>query len=162
MVKAEQDQLRFVMRQWTTGVSIVSTQYQANQHGMTVSSFTSVSLEPQVVTISLTKSARTHDMILNAGIFAITILSDDQQSISELFAGNASESEDRFEGLETLTLATGAPVIKGGLVFLDCEVIAGHDFGTNSLIIGEVIATKVGESGKPLIYYDQRYHKLQD
>ncbi len=134
MVKAEQDQLRFVMRQWTTGVSIVSTQYQANQHGMTVSSFTSVSLEPQVVTISLTKSARTHDMILNAGIFAITILSDDQQSISELFAGNASESEDRFEGLETLTLATGAPVIKGGLAFLDCEVIAVHDFGTNSLI----------------------------
>ena len=162
MVKAEQDQLRFVMRQWTTGVSIVSTQYQANQHGMTVSSFTSVSLEPQVVTISLTKSARTHDMILKAGIFAITILSDDQQSISELFAGNASESEDRFEGLETLTLATGAPVIKGGLVFLDCEVIASHDFGTNSLIIGEVIATKVGEIGKPLIYYDQRYHKLQD
>lgn len=162
MVSADQEQLRFMMRQWTTGVSIVSTQYQANQHGMTVSSFTSVSLEPQVVTISLTKSARTHDMILNAGIFAITILSDDQQSISELFAGKASESEDRFEGLETLTLTTGAPVIKGGLAYLDGEVIAVHDFGSNSLIIGEIIAAKVGESGKPLIYYDQRYNKLQD
>ncbi len=162
MAKADQDQLRVVMRQWTTGVCIVSTQYQGNQHGMTVSSFTSVSLEPQVVTISLTKSARTHDMILKADFFGITILSDDQQSISELFAGQATDSEYRFKGLETLTLTTGAPVIKGGLAFLDCEVIAVHDFGTNTLIIGEVIETKIGESGKPLVYYDQWYKKLQD
>ena len=162
MAKADQNQLRVVMRQWTTGVSIVSTQYQGNQHGMTVSSFTSVSLDPQVVTISLTKSARTHDMIQKAGCFGITILSDEQQRISELFAGQATESEDRFQGLESLTLTTGAPFIKGGLAYLDCEVIAFHDFGTNSLIIGGVKVTKVGESGKPLIYYDQRYNKLQD
>jgi flavin reductase (DIM6/NTAB) family NADH-FMN oxidoreductase RutF len=101
-------------------------------------------------------------MILKADFFGITILSDDQQSISELFAGQATESEYRFKGLETLTLTTGALFIKGGLAYLDCEVIAVHDFGTNSLIIGEVIETKVGESGKPLVYYDQWYNKLQD
>ena len=82
--------------------------------------------------------------------------------LSESFAEKTSESEDRFEGIETFTLATGAPIIKGGLAYLDCEVIAFHDFGTNSLIIGGVKVTKEGESGKPLIYYDQRYNKLQD
>ncbi len=162
MVKADQDQLRLVMRQWTTGVTVVSTQYQGIRHGMTVSSFTSVSLQPQVVTISLTKSSRTHDLIHSAGCFGITILSNDQQNISELFAGQTTESEDRFKGIELLTLATGAPVIKGGLAFLDCKVIAIHDFGTNSLFIGEVIAAKVGVSGKPIVYYDQQYHQLQD
>ena len=75
MVKADQERLRQVMRQWTTGVSVVSTQYQGVKYGMTVSSFTSVSLEPQVVTISLMKSAQTHDNILSAGYFGITILS---------------------------------------------------------------------------------------
>lgn len=162
MVKADQEQLRKVMRQWTTGVTIVSTQYQGIRHGMTVSSFTSVSLRPQVVTISLTKSSRTHDLLISAGSFGITILSNDQQNISELFAGQTTESEDRFKGLEILTLETGAPFIKAGLAFLDCKVIAVHDFGTNSLFIGEVSATRAGESGRPLIYFDQQYHQLQD
>jgi flavin reductase (DIM6/NTAB) family NADH-FMN oxidoreductase RutF len=87
--------------------------------------------------MSLTKSSRTHDLILSAGCFGITILSNDQHNISELFAGQTTESEDRFKGIELLTLATGAPVIKGGLAF-------------------------VGVSGKPIVYYDQQYHQLQD
>ena len=162
MVNADQDQLRLVMRQWTTGVTVVSTQYQGVRHGMTVSSFTSVSLQPQVVTISLTKSSRTHDLILSAGCFGITILSTDQRNISELFAGQTTESEDRFKGLEILTLESGAPFIKAGLAFLDCNVIAVNDFGANSLFIGEVVAARVGEGGKPLVYNDQQYHQLQD
>ncbi|MFC1921897.1 flavin reductase family protein [Chloroflexota bacterium] len=162
MDNADQNQLRLVMRHWTTGITVVSTQYQGVRHGMTVSSFTSVSLEPQVVTISLAKSSRTHDLIQSAGSFGITILSTDQQNISELFAGQTTETEDRFKGQEILTLETGAPFIKAGLAFLDCNVIAVHDFGTNSLFIGEVIAAKTGESGKPLVYNDQQYHKLQD
>ena len=162
MVKADQDQLRLVMRQWTTGITVVSTRYQGARHGMTVSSFTSVSLQPQVVTISLTKSSRTHDLILSAGCFGITILSTDQQNISELFAGQTTESEDRFKGLEIITLETGAPFIKAGLAFLDCKVSAVHDFGTNSMFIGEVIAAKEGDNGTPIVYYNQQYHQLQD
>jgi flavin reductase (DIM6/NTAB) family NADH-FMN oxidoreductase RutF len=162
MVNAGQERLRQVMRQWTTGVSVVSTQYQGVKYGMTVSSFTSVSIEPQVVTISLMKSAHTHDNILSAGCFGITILSADQQLISEIFAGRATESDDRFNGHAILTLETGVPFLKGGLAYLDCKVIAVHDFGTNSLMIGEVIAAEAGENGQPLVYYNQQYRELQD
>lgn len=162
MIPADKDELRLVMRQWTTGVTVVSAQHQDVCHGMTVSSFTSVSLDPRTVTISLMKNSRTHDLIIKAGTFGITFLSSDQQVISEKFAGKSTEAENRFDELETWTLVSGAPLLCGGLAYLDCKLIAVHDFGTNSLLIGEVIAAKVGNSGKPLLYFDQHYHKLQD
>lgn len=162
MEGTNQEKLRFVMRQWSTGVSIVTTQYEGEQQGMTVSSFTSVSLDPQVVIISLANSARTHDMILKSSVFAITVLSDTQEYISTLFAGQATESDDRFAGLKTESLSTGSPIIAGNLAYLDCKVISVQEFGSNSLFIGEVVETRIGEGGKPLIYYNQQYHKLQE
>ena len=158
----DQNVLRKVMRQWSSGVCVVSTQFQEISHGMTVSSFTSVSLDPHLVAISLMKNSRTHDFVIEAGNFGITILSSAQKMISEVFASQVPDYENRFEGLETWTMTTGAPLLKGGLAFLDCKLTAVYDFGTNSLIIGEVVAAKVGDGGMPLLYFDQRYHQLQD
>jgi flavin reductase (DIM6/NTAB) family NADH-FMN oxidoreductase RutF len=53
-------------------------------------------------------------------------------------------------------------LLKGGLAFLDCKLITVHGFGMNSLLVGEVLAAKVGNRRKPLVYFDQRYHKLQE
>jgi len=158
----DQSQLQIVMRQWPSGVSVVSTQSRGISHGMTVSSFTSVSLDPQMIAISLMKNSRTHDFVVDAGTFGITILSSAQQTISEIFAGRIPDSENRFEGLETWTLVTGAPLLKGGLAYLDCKLTDFFDYGTNSLFLGEIVATKVGDGGKPLLYFNQRYHQLQD
>jgi flavin reductase (DIM6/NTAB) family NADH-FMN oxidoreductase RutF len=150
------------MRRWTTGVTVVSVKHKGISHGMTVSSFTSVSLNPETIIISLMKTSRTHDMIINNLTFGISLLSGHQQAISERFAGQSTELEDRFDGLETFTLVTGAPLLKGGLAFLDCKLITVHGFGMNSLLVGEVLAAKVGNRRKPLVYFDQRYHKLQE
>ncbi|UCD40743.1 MAG: flavin reductase [Chloroflexota bacterium] len=159
---SEQDQFRKVMRQWASGVCVVTTNYFDVYHGMTVSSFSSVSIEPQLVTISLMKNSRTHDFVLDAKIFGITVLSETQKEISKIFAGLTPETENRFDGLETWTLVTGSPFLKEGLAFLDCRLIDVDDFGTNSLFIGEVVAAKVGNGGKPLLYFDQQYHLLQE
>lgn len=158
------DQIRFrmVMRQWASGVCVVSSHFRGTSHGMTVSSFTSVSLDPQLVAISLMKNSRTHDIVIKAGNFGITILSSAQKQISEVFAGQVTEDNIRFEGLETWAMTTGAPFLEGGLAFLDCKLTVVYDFGTNSLIIGEVVAAKVGDGGTPLLNFDQRYHQLQD
>lgn len=156
------EQLRTLMRRWATGVTIVSTQNDGVFHGMTVSSFTSVSLDPPIVTISLMKSSRTHDMVIEAGSFGITILSSAQQAISEMFAGQSRDELHRFDGIDTITLVTGSPFVKNGLAFIDCKLIAIHPFNQNSLLIGEVLATRVGNSEKPLLYFDQQYRKLQD
>jgi flavin reductase (DIM6/NTAB) family NADH-FMN oxidoreductase RutF len=162
MVIEEQDDLRVAMRHWATGVTVVSVRYQDILHGMTVSSFTSVSLDPKVISISLMKDSRTHGLILKANTFGISILSEDQREISEIFAGKISDSENRFDGIDTSTLAAGSPLISGSIGYLDCELIAAHDFGMNSLLIGEVLAAKSGISNAPLLYFNQRYHKLQE
>lgn len=158
----EQDNFRLAMRQWASGVSVVSTKHDGVFHGMTVSSFSSVSIDPQLVTISLMKNSRTHDYVMSTKIFGITVLSETQQEISKIFAGQIPETENRFENLETWTLVTGSPFLKGGLAFLDCRLTDIYDFGSNSLFIGEVVAAKVGSGGRPLLYFDQQYHMLQD
>lgn len=160
--KVKAEDLRRVMRKWATGVTIVTSVHGGIRHGMTVSSFTSVSLEPPIVTISLENSSRTRDLVNASRVFAITFLSSEQQEVSERFAGRQSEFTDRFAGLETWTFKTGAPLLNKGLAFLDCQVLAEYVFGANTLFIGKVIAAKLGQEGGPLLYHDRHYHTLQD
>lgn len=156
------NQLRKVMRKWTSGVTVVSVNHQGIEHGMTVSSFTSISLDPPLITISLMNDSRTLELITGSNTFAITILSSDQMEVSTVFAGQIGDDADRFAGFEIKRLASGSPVIMGGLAYLDCEVFEMYEFASNSLIIGEVIAADIGELGKPLLYFDQQYHQLQE
>lgn len=152
--------VRIHMRQWTSGVTIVSSAFGGIQHGMTVSSFTSLSLEPPLVLVSLSRLARTYHLVQASGVFAVTILGRDQQDVSERFAGRTPEDEDRFAGLDTFTLRTGAPLLAGGLAFFDCRVQYTHDFGDNTLFVGEVVAADGSQTGEPLVYYDRDYRRL--
>jgi flavin reductase (DIM6/NTAB) family NADH-FMN oxidoreductase RutF len=101
-------------------------------------------------------------MITGSRSFGVTILSSEQTGISSIFAGQIGDDEDRFAGLETKRLISGTPMITGGIAYLDCNVFEIYEFASNSLIIGEVIAAEVGENVKPLLYFDQQYHKLQE
>jgi flavin reductase (DIM6/NTAB) family NADH-FMN oxidoreductase RutF len=149
------------MRHWTTGVGIATSADEGVQHGMTISSFTSLSLEPPLVLVSLGKSARTHDLALNSGVFAVTILSSLQQDISDRFAARISEVADRFAGVGTFALETGSPLIQGGLAYVDCRVTTTHDAGTHTVFIGEVVAVQAGEQGEPLVYFDKEYRETR-
>jgi flavin reductase (DIM6/NTAB) family NADH-FMN oxidoreductase RutF len=154
------EQLRLAMRAWTSGVTIVTASHAGEQHGMTVSSFTSVALEPPMIIISLQTVSRTHNLIVQANTFAVTILADGQQDVSDLFAGRVSEVEDRLAGIETERLVTGAPFIKGGLAYLDCRVTQGISAGANTLFLAEVVAARGNGAGRPLVYHDRKYQKL--
>jgi flavin reductase (DIM6/NTAB) family NADH-FMN oxidoreductase RutF len=152
--------MREAMRQWATGVTVVSSLHDGVRHGMTVSSFTSISLEPPLVLISLAKQARTHDLVQRSGVFGVTVLNQLQLEISDRFAGRTTEDQDRFFDLDTFTLHTGVPFLTGGLSFLDCMVITSQEIGNNTLFIGQVIALQVGADGEPLIYYSRGYRRL--
>lgn len=154
------EQLRQSMRAWTSGVTIVTASYAGEQHGMTVSSFTSIALEPPLIIVSLQTVSRTHELVSQSNAFAITILADDQQELSDRFAGRMPDSEDRFANLETETLVTGAPFIKGGLAYLDCRVSQAIEVGTNTLFLAEVVAARGNGEGMPLVYHDRKYQKL--
>lgn len=152
--------MREAMSRWATGVTVVSSLYNGVRHGMTVSSFTSISLEPPLVLVSLAKEARTHELVQRSGIFGVTLLDQSQQQISDRFAGRTTEDHDRFAGLGTFELTTGAPFLRGGLSFLDCEVVAAREVGDNTLFIGQVVDLRVEQDGEPLIYYYRGYRRL--
>ena len=162
------EQLRAAMRAWTSGVTVVTAVYDGEQHGMTVNSFTSISLDPPLIAVSLQTASRTHELVSRASAFAVTILSADQQAVSERFAGQFSEEPGkRLENLETETLVSGAPFIKGGLAYLDCRVSRSVPLGMNTLFIAEVVAARVGaarssDHDRALVYHDRQYRKLQD
>lgn len=156
--------LRTAMRFWSTGVCIVSTQHENIDHGMTVNSFTSVSISPPLITLSLEGSARTHGMVLSTEFFGITILSAKQEDVSNRFAGRDTENQDRFAGYEKERLLTGSPFIKGGLAYLDCRVKSQHPVGVNTLFIAEVVAVKLNaefEADGPLLYFSREYKRLK-
>jgi flavin reductase len=154
------EQLRQSMRAWVSGVTIVTASHAGEQHGMTVSSFTSVALEPPLIIISLQTASRTHQLVSQANAFAVTILGEDQRELSERFAGRLEDTEDRLAGLETETLVTGASFLKGGLAYLDCRVVQSIPLGTNTLFLAEVVAARGNGTGQPLVYHDRQYHKL--
>lgn len=152
--------LRSAMRAWSAGVTVVTAVHEGNKHGMTVNSFTSISLEPAIITISLQTSTRTQELVSRSRAFGLTMLSVEQIKISDLFAGRMPEIEDRFADLQTETLVTGAPLIVGGLAWLDCCVVETYDAGLNILYIAEVLAAYSTGEGQPLMYHNRKYWKL--
>jgi flavin reductase (DIM6/NTAB) family NADH-FMN oxidoreductase RutF len=154
------EDLRRTMRHWVTGVSIVSSQFEGVRHGMTVNSLASVSLDPPVVLFTLQHNTRTYRLVTDSGNAGITILSADQAELSDRFAGKVSETADRFEGVETFTWKTGAPLIAGGLAFMDCRVSSTYVMPLSTLFILDVIAARPSEKDRPLVYFDRVYHGL--
>lgn len=150
------------MRHWTTGIAIFAAEYNGIRHGMTVSSFTSVTLDPPMVMASIQKGTRTHVLVEASGNFSVTLLAEDQQEISERFAGRNTEQEDRFAGLETVALLTGAPLIVGGLAYFDCKVQKRIDLKSHTIFLGDVLAVQDCNHKQPLAYYNRLYRKLQE
>ncbi len=153
------EQLRAAMRAWSAGVTVVTAMHEGRQSGATVNSFTSISLYPPLLTITLQKTAKTHDFILKSRTFGLTMLSADQSHLADLFAGKTA-AEDRFAGLQTETLVTGAPLIVGGLAWLDCRVFETFDAVSSTLFIAEALAAQTLNDGEPLVYHNREYWNL--
>jgi len=156
----DSEQLRRAMRAWTTGVTVITAKHNDQQYGMTVNSFTSISLEPPLVSLTLKRLTHTHDLVEKSGEFSVTILSSEQKELSDRFAGKFPEIKDRFEGVPTETLVIEAPLLKGGLAYFNCRVLNSFPAGENTLFIAEVIAVSGDGEGDPLIYHNRVYHRL--
>lgn len=157
-------EFRAAMREWATGVTVLTSDYQGKRHGMTVNSFTSISLTPPLVLVSLEIKSRTHGLVKDAGFFGVTILARHHEEVSDCFAGRHTEHKDRFENVESFTLSTGAPFITGGLAFFDCRVVSTLDVATHTIFIAEVVSLQINshpDDGHPLIYHRQTYKGVQ-
>jgi flavin reductase (DIM6/NTAB) family NADH-FMN oxidoreductase RutF len=156
----DSEALRMTMRQWATGVTVVTTVAGDERAGMTVSSFTSVTLEPPTVLVCLNKESYAHALVKRSGIFAISILGVGQEALSNRFAGLDPAVTDRFEGLNLTTAQTGCPLLPGAIAWLDCIVRSEHDTYTHTIFIGEVVFARRDEEHAPLVYHNRSYHTL--
>lgn len=156
------EQLRHAMRAWTTGVTVVTAIHEGQQYGMTVNSFTSLSLDPPLISVSLKQLTHTHDLAQKSGEFSITILSANQGDLSDRFAGKFPDITDRFEGVEIDKLMIDAPLLKGGIAYFNCRIVNSIPIGENTLFIAEVIAARGEAENEPLVYHNRVYWKLVD
>jgi len=154
------EKLRQAMRAWTTGVVIVTSIYEGQQYGMTVNSFTSISLDPPLICVTLKRLTHTHDLVVKSAMFSVTILTAAQKELSDRFAGKMPNIIDRFAGLATETISLDAPVFKDGMAYFDCRVVNSLPVGENTLFIAEVLDARGKGEGEPLVYHNREYWKL--
>ena len=151
-----QSGLKQAMRAYPQGVTVVTTMTGDGPVGLTVSSFTSVSLEPPLVLISIARSSGLHHLFKVAKAYAVNFLADDQKSVSDRFAGR-TPARHRFEGIRFSKGSTGSPIIAGSRAVLECRAWKDYEGGDHSILVGEVVAAKTINSKKPLVYYSQQY-----
>jgi flavin reductase (DIM6/NTAB) family NADH-FMN oxidoreductase RutF len=151
-----QSGLKQAMRAYPQGVTVVTTMSEQGPVGLTVSSFTSVSLEPPLVLISIAKSSGLYALLSHARTYAVNFLADDQKSVSDRFAGRTREKH-RFDGIRFTKGTTGSPVIAGSRAVLECRAWRTFEGGDHSILVGEVVVARTLNSKKPLVYYSQQY-----
>ncbi len=151
-------QFREALRNFASGVTVVTTADQDRPAGMTVSAFSAVSLDPPLIQICVDRQAFTHEVIARAGQFAVNILAEDQAHLSRLFA---SHEQHKFASVSYRRSDTGLPLLDGVLTALECRVVEAVAAGDHTIYIGEVLATHIG-AGAPLLYYQSAYHQLPD
>jgi flavin reductase (DIM6/NTAB) family NADH-FMN oxidoreductase RutF len=151
-------ELKQVLSRRASGVAIVTACAGDRIHGMTVSAFTEVSLDPPLVLVCADKTSNTHPVIAEGQCFAVNLLAREQEALSNRFASKVDEDR-RFEGLSFERGATGAPLLSGALAVLDCRVVAAHDAGDHVIYVGRVEDLRSSDR-EPLVYYDGAYQSL--
>ncbi|MBX5437295.1 MAG: flavin reductase family protein [Alicyclobacillaceae bacterium] len=143
---------------FATGVTVITTPTDEGAvHGMTANAFTSVSLEPPLVLVSVDRKTRTHGLIASSGRFAVNILREDQAPVSQHFAGKPNP--DVEQGL-AYAWYDDIPYLEDCLASLACKLWASYDGGDHTLYLGEVLNIVVRD-GDPLLFFRSKYRQIQ-
>ncbi len=147
-------QFRNAMGTFATGVTVITTEVEDGVHGMTANAFMSVSLDPKLVVISIKENAKILSKIQESKTFAVNILTEEQQEVSMIFAGQIKEQRE-----VTFDRLAGQPVVPGAMAQVTCEVSAEHMEGDHTLFIGKVTEIHL-QDGNPLLFYKGRFRSL--
>jgi 3-hydroxy-9,10-secoandrosta-1,3,5(10)-triene-9,17-dione monooxygenase reductase component len=149
------EEFKAAVGKFPTGVAVVSTKFQDQLCGFTSNTFTSVSLEPSLVSFCLDKKAGSIGAFLRSDHFGISILSADQVDISKHFA---SKIIDKFDGINyKIASATGVPLINEAVCTIECIKYQQIECGDHYIFIGEVKKTSIDNTKAPLIYFAKSY-----
>ncbi|MGH7841068.1 MAG: flavin reductase family protein [Candidatus Binataceae bacterium] len=155
----DRNELRRVMGHFPTGVTVITTTSKEGlPFGLTANAFTSVSLEPPLLLISVDKKAESYPHFEDSKVFTVNFLCDDQESLSRKFAVSGG---DKFKGVAYRSGANGVPILEGALAYMECRLYAVYDGGDHTLFLGEVTQAETRE-GKPLVFHRGGYKTISD
>ncbi len=157
MSDVDSSQFRQLCGRYATGVVVVTTVAgDGSPAGMTANSFTSVSLDPPLVSVNIDHASEFHELISQADTFAINVLETNQEALSRRFAGPARR---RFDGVGYRRTEGGRIVLDGVIAALECERHALFEAGDHTVVVGRVVGGSVHD-GRPLLYFRGGYHYL--
>jgi flavin reductase (DIM6/NTAB) family NADH-FMN oxidoreductase RutF len=145
-----------------TGILVVGTNLDGVDHAMTVSAFSSVSLDPLLVLFCAEKIARFHDTVLAAGFWSVSVIGENAEKAARWLATRGRPLDGQLDGIgHHAGPVTGAPVLDDALSVLECRTTAVYDGGDHSIIVGEVVGVSdsADERG-PLVHHAGRYRSL--
>ena len=150
------------MGAFATGVTVVTTRGEEHAYGMTANAFSSVSLDPPLILVCVINPSEGADHITRNGVFAVNILSVDQEPLSRYFASrDRPKGRDAFREVAHRVGTSGSPILDGAAAFMDCRVHAMHEAGDHLIFIGEVLELDVQEGGTPLVFHGGGYRLLE-
>ena len=146
--------LREVMSSYPTGVTIVAGREESGEpYGLTVNSFTSVSLDPPLVLVCIARTSTSHDRLVDAPHFAVNVLSAGQAEVAMRFAQEPSEG--RFDRRDWRESRTGVPILEGTTAWLECRAEHVVDGGDHTILVGRVVEAWVGDEPALLFHRGQ-------
>lgn len=153
------DAFRAVLGRFASGVTVVTaTDDEGTAHGMTVSAFASLSLDPPLILVCIEHSASMHPVLMRDGCyFAVNILAARQEALARRFAETGAQ---RFTGVGYSHGERNAPILDDVLAYVECRSVAVHEGGDHSIIVGETESAVVRD-GKPLLYYRGGFAQLE-
>ena len=151
------EEFRASLGRFASGVTVVTTKDGAGElHGLTVSAFCSVSMNPPLILVCIQKTTGSYHAFEESKVFVVNILSESQKDISNQFA---FKHEDKFAGISYQKGIEDLPVLDDCLVNLECQLKHSYDGGDHTIFVGEIVKTTVRD-GKPLSYFHGNYHQL--
>jgi flavin reductase (DIM6/NTAB) family NADH-FMN oxidoreductase RutF len=152
------DDFRNAMRRLTGGVSVITAGRGRDISGMTVTSVSSLSVEPPALIVSINREASSWPLIRRHGFFGVNILNADQLDIAERFTGkDGLKGAARFAGADWFTRASGVPLLSGALAAIDCEVEEVVERHSHAIVIGRVLDLQVSPRTAALAYWHGQY-----
>lgn len=152
------EEFKKAVGKFPTGVTVISTNHGGKLSGFTANSFVSVSLDPQLVSFSLSKRAGSFEAFSSAEYFAVNILACDQAGVSKHFA---HKSDNKFENIRyKLSKEKFLPLIDGAVCYIQCSRFRQFECGDHFMFIGEVIKAETDEKKSPLVYFAKSYREL--
>lgn len=153
------DEFRHALGRFASGVTVVTTKDSSGRlHGITVSAFCSVSLEPPLILVCIENNTGSHYAFEQSNAFVVNILREDQQYISDRFA---SYLPDKFAEVEYHLGIDDLPVLENVLANLECRLVNSHASGDHTIYVGEIERAMINDS-QPLVYWHGNYRKLKN